>query len=47
MQVLSDLVFGKQVRVEWPEEDHSKRTLGTVLIEGKSATDLPQTEYPP
>lgn len=32
---LSDMVFGKDVRVEWTKKDRYQRTLGKVLVEGK------------
>lgn len=36
-QNLSDLVYGKTVRVEWSKTDRYGRTLGKVLVDGKDA----------
>ncbi len=33
-QNLSDLVFGKDVAVEWDKRDRYQRTLGVVLVDG-------------
>ena len=34
-QNLADLVFGKEVAVEWHKQDHYQRVLGKVLLDGK------------
>jgi endonuclease YncB( thermonuclease family) len=34
-QALSEMVFGKQVRVEWQEKDRYGRTLGHIHFDGK------------
>ena len=36
-QSLADLVYGKQVTVEYDKKDMYKRTLGKVLVEGRGA----------
>lgn len=40
-QALSDLVFGKEVRVEWQKTDKYKRTLGRVFV-GETDVNLQQ-----
>ena len=36
-QHLSDLVFGKTVRIEWAKRDRNKRIVGRILISGNDA----------
>lgn len=36
-QLLSDLVFGKTIKIEWSKRDRNDRIVGRVLLDGKDA----------